>query len=65
MKNPFYVTSSYLGDNFLKWYSLLKVANCLTQAKKKKKKIGIFIISAPINKEHPGTRSYQKKGTWQ
>ena len=33
--------------------------------KKKKKKIGIFIISAPINKEHSGTRSYQKKGTWQ
>ena len=36
-----------------------------TAEAKKKKKIGIFIISAPINKEHSGTRSYQKKGTWQ
>ena len=43
----------------------LKSRKLFDTAEAKKKKIGIFIISAPINKEHSGTRSYQKKGTWQ
>ena len=32
---------------------------------KKEKKIGIYIIFVPKNKELPGIRNYQKKGTWQ
>ena len=60
------IPSTYLGSCFLKWYSLLNVANCLTQQKqKKKKKICIYIISLPRNEELHGIRSYQKKGTWQ
>ena len=37
----------------------------LEKTEAKKNKFGIYIISVPRNKELPGIRSYQKKGTWE
>ena len=40
----------------------LKVAQ-QKKGTKAKNEFGIYIISIPINKELPGIRSYQKRGT--
>ena len=64
MKNPFLCHVILFGQLFFKIILALKSRKLFdtTEAKINKNKIKITV---PRNKELPGTKSYQKKGTWQ
>ena len=64
MKNPFLCHVILFGQLFFKIILALKSRKLFdtTEAKINKNKIKITVQR---NKELPGTKSYQKKGTWQ
>ena len=64
MKKPFLCHVIFFGQLYFKRILALKSPKLLDTTEAKKKK-DIYIMSVPKNKDLPGIKSYQKKGTWQ